>query len=250
MTAFSPTLVLDVGRILYIGLVEDVAEHKAMVPVFGAGVDGDFELSFGARRCLQRTGVVRSKVPHGVRAFGRRLAVMPIDPSACISALDSTGEDEVFDIPRPGAALDALRSLAEGYSDAAWLALGTAVGMSAAIGDYPEPLSAAMRLIDQDADENLPAEKLAAEVGLSVSRLQHLFQARAGATLRSYRMWRRFRAVMGAVQRGRTLTEAAHEAGFFDAAHFSSAFKRTFGVTPSFVFSEDLRVHVVDRAAS
>jgi AraC-like DNA-binding protein len=82
-------------------------------------------------------------------------------------------------------------------------------------------------------------------VGLSISRLEHLFQRYIGTTMRSYRLWRRLRVVVTVLQEGGSITDAAVCAGFFDAAHFSNAFKRTFGVTPSSIFSPDLRIHLV-----
>ncbi len=51
--------------------------------------------------------------------------------------------------------------------------------------------------------------------------------------LRRYRLWRRMALAMLAVRDGGTLTQAAHAAGFASSAHFSTAFRRMFGIAPS-----------------
>lgn len=65
---------------------------------------------------------------------------------------------------------------------------------------------------------------------LSESRFSHLFVEETGLPFRTYVLWRR---LMRAVERratGESLTEAAHQAGFSDSAHFSRTFLRMFGV--------------------
>ena len=65
---------------------------------------------------------------------------------------------------------------------------------------------------------------------LSESRFSHLFTKETGLPFRTYVLWRR---LMQAVERraaGATLTEAAHQAGFSDSAHFSRTFLRMFGI--------------------
>jgi len=76
----SPQLIVDSGGILYIRRADEVASHKAMVPVFGAGLDADFEILFEHEKRRCRTAMVGANVTRSVRAFGHRLAVMPLDP--------------------------------------------------------------------------------------------------------------------------------------------------------------------------
>ncbi|NRQ35894.1 helix-turn-helix transcriptional regulator [Nonomuraea sp. NN258] len=70
-------------------------------------------------------------------------------------------------------------------------------------------------------------------VHLSPSRLAHLFSAHVGIPLRPYVRWLRLRRAIDRVAAGETLTAAAHTAGFTDGPHFTRAFRRTFGNTPS-----------------
>ncbi len=49
----------------------------------------------------------------------------------------------------------------------------------------------------------------------------------------SYVMWLRIYAACVALARGASLSDAAYQAGFSDAAHFTRTFRRTFGLAPS-----------------
>ena len=68
---------------------------------------------------------------------------------------------------------------------------------------------------------------------LSPSHFLHLFKQETGVPFRRYRIWVRMGAALKAVRAGRSLTEAAHDAGFSSSAHFSSAFTEMFGLPPS-----------------
>jgi AraC-like DNA-binding protein len=50
--------------------------------------------------------------------------------------------------------------------------------------------------------------------------------------VRPYLRWLRLARALQAAARGLSLTDAAHEAGFADAAHFTRTMRRHFGVTP------------------
>ena len=85
---------------------------------------------------------------------------------------------------------------------------------------------------------------LAERAHLSPSRLSHLFSEQVGVTLRRFIVWNRARYVVGAALSGASLTEAAHAAGFSDAAHMSHTFRGMFGFAPSTLFSPSVPKHV------
>jgi len=78
-----------------------------------------------------------------------------------------------------------------------------------------------------------PLPALAAQVGLSTSRFQHLFTQQVGVPFRRYRSWQRMRLAIREIIKGQNFTTAAHAAGFTDSAHFSNDFRNTFGAAPS-----------------
>jgi AraC family transcriptional regulator of arabinose operon len=90
-----------------------------------------------------------------------------------------------------------------------------------------------MRKLDVDIDT--PFEQLAAELGLSCSRLSHLFTQELGLSFRSYQIWARLRQSWELlVQRpDLSITDVARTMGYADAAHFSRTFHNSLGFTPS-----------------
>lgn len=74
---------------------------------------------------------------------------------------------------------------------------------------------------------------IAEDVGLSESRLAHLFAEELGLPFRTYVAWLRLRRAAGSLQAGASITTAAHDAGFADSAHFTRTFRRMFGIVPS-----------------
>jgi len=90
-----------------------------------------------------------------------------------------------------------------------------------------------LRTVPERLDGDLRAAVLAAEAGVSPSRLAHLLREQVGTTLRAYVRWCRLRRAVDRIREGETLTGAAHAAGFADSAHMSRTFRRMFGVTPS-----------------
>ena len=100
--------------------------------------------------------------------------------------------------------------------------------------ETPDPrVQRVLAAIKGNPGENTPLADLAAMVHLSESRLAHLFRGDVGIPVRQYRLWARIGYALGHVKRGRSLTEAAHGAGFADSAHFCRICRRMFGSAPS-----------------
>jgi AraC-like DNA-binding protein len=121
-----------------------------------------------------------------------------------------------------------------GLDAAALLAAGqAAVARLAPPGPAPLPDARVQKIIDHAAahlDGPLSLAGSAHGVHLSPSRLRHLFVEQTGLAFKTYVLWLRLVRALQAYSAGGSLTEAAHAAGFADSAHFSRAFKRTFGL--------------------
>jgi AraC-like DNA-binding protein len=76
-------------------------------------------------------------------------------------------------------------------------------------------------------------EALAKVAGLSTGRFMHAFTESVGIPLRPYLAWLKLQRAAAAIATGSSLAEAAHGAGFSDAAHMTRSFRRMFGVKPS-----------------
>lgn len=89
----------------------------------------------------------------------------------------------------------------------------------------------ALSALDRWLTTKVPGSALAAEAHLSLSQLQRLFASQLGLPVRRLVLWRRLRMAMVLILAGSPVTDAAHEAGFADSAHFSRSLKKLFGVT-------------------
>lgn len=94
----------------------------------------------------------------------------------------------------------------------------------------------AMQMIDAWPLDQVRLESLAQQLGLSKSRLRHLFIAETGSTVSHYARWVAVWRAVHLWSPSRTWTDIAHESGFHDLAHLDHAFMEVFGLTPSTVF--------------
>lgn len=78
----------------------------------------------------------------------------------------------------------------------------------------------------------------AAVAHLSPSRFRHLFVEQTGMSLRTYLLWARVEAAVGAAMGGMSWTDAAHHCGFTDSAHLSRTCRRMFGLAPTMLIRE------------
>jgi len=98
-------------------------------------------------------------------------------------------------------------------------------------------ISDLLRVLHERPDLPFLGNSLANRVGLSESRMQHLFKQQVGIPIRRYVLWVRLRNVIELAVLDTSLTEAAHASGFADLAHFSRTFRAMFGIKPSALLS-------------
>jgi AraC-like DNA-binding protein len=79
-------------------------------------------------------------------------------------------------------------------------------------------------------------EELASVLNLSYHRASHVFVETIGIPVRTYQLWQKLYRASAPLQAGKSLTEAAHVAGFSDSAHYSRAFQTAYGRSPTEMF--------------
>ncbi|AZC25003.1 MULTISPECIES: helix-turn-helix domain-containing protein [Pseudomonas] len=89
----------------------------------------------------------------------------------------------------------------------------------------------ALQALDASLDGKVAAAQLAVQANVSLSQLERLFARDVGLPVRRLVLWRRLRLAMALMLQGMPMTQAAHDAGFADAAHFSRTLKALFGIT-------------------
>lgn len=101
-----------------------------------------------------------------------------------------------------------------------------------------------LQRIKASTQENLSVASLAQQVGLSTSRLANLFKEQIGIPIRRYRLWYRLFLSTQRIACGASVTEAALEAGFADAAHFTRTYRSILGIQPSALTRPRAGLHV------
>jgi AraC family transcriptional regulator len=111
--------------------------------------------------------------------------------------------------------------------------VGAIAGTSVTTVASDERVLRAIAYINQNLDGSLTLDSVANEAFLSPTRFRHLFVEQTGTAFRPYILWRRFLRAWSLVRDGASLSTAAHEAGFADAAHLTRTSQKMFGFAPS-----------------
>jgi AraC-like DNA-binding protein len=226
-------LTLGADRAIYVGELARSGWHAHSAPVLLLGLSGRFALHLPDRVIEWcRSALVDAGALHLFDPCGETVATMYLEPDSVEARslrshfahsgpviLDPVERlDGIRDIHSHVTAFD-LRALLR------WRLLQTAP-VDARVTRVVQALRVGgMSPLDRDH-----ASRIA---GLSPSRFNHLFSEQMGVSFRSYRMWSQVRSAIGALATLPNLTAAAHESGFSDSSHFSHAFRKTFGNTPS-----------------
>jgi AraC-like DNA-binding protein len=228
---------VDDGWALFAGPLHHNDSHAHSAAVHLAGLYGTFRLRIAGSGWLScRSAVVRAGTPYEFDVGGEPLGVFYLEPHlAGADALAPlvAGADEYGGALVSGADASWLRAAYERRSD-----IGASVGdvldfaKRQARHRIDARIARAVSAMAQTTDA-ASVTIAARAAGLSASRFQHLFTREVGVPFRRYRVWQRLRAAIGEAAGGATLTQAAHAAGFADQAHFSRAFRQTFGAPPS-----------------
>ncbi len=232
------------ARAVYIGPALNLSAHRNAVAVVALGLDDAFGVgdppvatSGRYRRC--RSVVIPPGTLHHFADTRGRMVFLYLDPfSKDLARLRASAQGPAphaaFDLSVEDALIRILTALADDRAD--WTATRTALEslLSPPADRAIDPrVETALAMLHGRAGDRLSLDTLAVRVGLSESRVRHLFKDATGVPLRRYRLWVAMRAAMTAMARGETLTAAAMVGGFASSAHFSAAFRAMFGMEPS-----------------
>lgn len=234
------------GRIVYAcpGMETEPHRHVAAEILIATG-ETSFILRHDGREQEYRAAMISPNTEHELLAQTTELMVFMIDPdsqvfqffaddsrNAGVRALDRDDFLPLFD--RFRAARAGKLNCSETYQLANDLLLSLA-NFELPPRQWDERIPRVLEIIKNTADlSEVSVYSLADAIGVSDNRLMHLFKAHMGLPLRRYLLWLRVRRVAMMIKDGVNITEAAHAAGFSDAAHLSRTFKEMFGVPPTF----------------
>lgn len=246
---WSGKLLLGPGVVLYVGPGSSAGEHAHNAVQFVWAKEGDVIAHLTGREVHAQAFLVPAGLEHSFDASGRAIALLLLErhgrrgASADARAIALLGRNLaplLADLPFPPPDIEPDAALA--WCDALLDRLGArAHGAS--------PLSQASRRAIEHVESNLGGVPRLADaarsIGISTTRLTHLFSREVGIPFRRYVLWARIKRAVEASRRGANATAAAIEAGFSDSAHLSRTFRATLGLPPSLVFP---RVEIVGAA--
>jgi len=236
-------------RIMYLGLSPENDLHRHHAAQLCVSLDAPLKISQSeAGEAFEVSGVfIPPDHPHRIEAGDSRILALYLEPESdeyqpLLQPLRTGAADALVALPVSAAGLTNLRSLlaAGGNANLAWSTCQTALGLGSsatASVDRDPRIEQIISIIRGEPGRSHAVESLAAAIHLSPSRLVHLFREQVGIPIRRFTVWSRLRQVIHLSGDGATLTEAAHAAGFSDAAHMSNTFRHMFGFAPSVLFT-------------
>ena len=238
-----PTVWLWPGQALYAGPSLNLAPHSGSVWCFAVGIGGSLTVTTPDGVTVEAASVlIPPRVTHQLVCLGDGLVSCYLEPtSARAKACRAQVSQWAGVIGTHHAAESALtRTPTDDVSACDWLDLAAP---ATPLPVDPRILAVARRIRD-DSATTVSSRDLAAEAGLSESRMLHLFRDELGTSLRRYRIWVRLVHAGAAIGAGANLTEAAMKAGFASPSHLADRFKTTFGLSATQLLATGLTVRV------
>lgn len=238
-----PTVWLWPGLALYAGPSLDLAPHSGSVWCLAVGIGGPLSVTVaGAEPVRGHSVLIPPRLTHHLACHGAGLVSCYLEPASsradsCRAKVgDRRGEIGVGHVD------EERLQFTPGDDDSAahWLDIAA----PAADRRIDPRITAVLNTIRAHPADPVPARELAAAVGLSESRLLHLFRTESGTSLRRYRLWARLLSAGAAIAGGSSLTDAAMHAGFASPSHLSDRFRSTFGLSASGLLAAGVVVRV------
>ncbi len=243
--AWRGRLFLWGGRGLYVGPAFATSVHAHHAVQVCIALDGTFHLRRHATdrwRCYPGA-VIASDQPHQLDGLGSVLALLYLDPegTAARRLAPRSARCRIISIPeatlaRVVPALQRWWQGADGDTTPERLAdelIDALVSVSDEAVALDPRVAHALELLRAVPERRIKITELAGAVGLSPSRLAHLFRSHTGLAIRRYLLWLRLGDALRELSGSGSLTVAAHAAGFADSAHFTRTFRRMLGLMPS-----------------
>lgn len=207
--------------------------HRHISASLLVGLDRPFRLAVAGEWRETRAAIVAPDVPQALEPGGGRIWSVQLDPDSVYwrSLKSITAGMASADLSLSGVNLpDSGENRCEVMSD-------TLAGVITKIGHAPVALDARIRDIcgrlRTELPERLELASLAQSVGLSPSRLTHLFRQETGVPLRRFLLHLKINRALAFWEPGISVSRLATEAGFYDQPHLVRTARDMFDALPS-----------------
>ena len=218
---------------IYTGYAEPI-EHCHMAAHIIVAVEGDLKVSTGGSEQQVRGILIPSGVSHMVDTGGKTVLVFLYDSTTNVAreirAVQGLSEEICERIV-------ALYSEFERGNDVSTYAqfeksVLEQIGITESKGLIADSrIMTAMDYIRTHLSEKITCQEVADFVRLSQGRLSHLIREQVGMSFAAYLVYQRILYVYTQILQGRSITEAAIEAGFSSSGHFADVNRRIFGLS-------------------
>lgn len=216
-------------------------EHKHGAAHIMVSIDGTMRVASRNVEYVCRGIVIPSGIYHEVDTFGKNVLVFLYDSTTTVSKqikeIRSISEECCEAIVEVYLAFEQ-RCNAEdyyGFENDVLAHLGFETSISSEID---ERIVSVMKYIRSRITEEISSEECAKNAHLSQSRFSHLFKEQVGMTFAAYVVYQRILYVYYEIFHGRSITEAALEAGFSSSSHFADVNRRVFGISASGIIKD------------
>ncbi|SEO44268.1 helix-turn-helix domain-containing protein [Aquisalimonas asiatica] len=235
----SAQLFIGYDWTLFTGRVDTVEEHRNPAHTLIMGIDGPFRMGGAEGKLVRSAWVYPGATVPKLDYRGTRIGHLLLGPHHPVARRAW----HLSDVPIVSDGLPAVLA-AELPGTLARAASGDVVPERVLQrlddqlpGPQPEALDPRVRraihaLLEDSRPPN-DQEQLALHVGLSPSRLGHLFRQEIGMSIGRFRLWTRIQRLAMAIGVSGSITEAALNAGFRDPSQLARDFRMLFGLKPS-----------------
>ncbi|TVV42142.1 helix-turn-helix domain-containing protein [Thalassolituus sp. C2-1] len=223
---------------VYLGNFGLTTEHRHGALVLLLGLSGHFNVQLRGQTMVRcRSALIDAGTAHIVDCQSEDMATLYFEVNSLqgrtLRANFLRNDAAVFDI----ANLDQCHKGFEQRALNADLSALIRYSLKADINSYDRRVASCIQLMQQKDEYPWRQDELSARIGLSNSRLNHLFKQHTGISFRHFSLWSRLAIFMRDVHNTRNITHSALNSGFSDSAHLSNSYKKIFGIRPSAILS-------------
>lgn len=236
------------GGIFYVGKLTENEEHLHHAMQITIGLDGEFQFSKDGTWHHYRGIVIDANKTHQIKSGKHWVATimlnaeyLPVkvlkqqllEDSDCFELSEESVSNLLNNLPVPTHAYDDCFFASE-------LIKYTLINLidrdKSGVASVDSRLTRLLEYISALEVKKISTKMLAQQIHVSETRLIHMFKAYTGIPVRRYLRWLRLDDALRLISDGMSFTDAAHHAGFSDAAHLSRTTRATLGISLSMLF--------------
>ncbi|QSP96230.1 helix-turn-helix transcriptional regulator [Marinobacter salinisoli] len=207
--------------------------HRHISASWLVGLDGDFQIQVDGHWRASRAVLVAPDVEQSLKPGNTRMWCAQLDPDSDYwrALRHLLGDQRSVDVS------GVFQAVAAGSEIGCAEVHEALLNVLQRVGEDPAPLDPRIQqvcdLLRAELPEKIQVGSLAALVGLSSSRLSHLFRQQVGVPLRRFLLHLKVSRVLAHWERGKSLSQLAMDAGFYDQPHFVRTARDMFDALPS-----------------